>query len=200
MHLKNNTGGWLLPEGRRTKDLDCVYGTVTGQVTSSLTCNTKCMLQIHCCQPLCLVSSAVESQPPLTSSFPSLRLCLAHGAPTQQLCSTPPPKGRTGEKRQPSAKVKAGKEGRVSSSRSAQPANCFCNPSAPGPCTVLPVRCVLLYEQHPLHPVPTGLPACSIQAGRWEKGIRREQLVIRTSKNCFQPSPVQCLLGIWTLR
>lgn len=197
MHLKNNAGGWLLPEGRRTKGLDCLCGTVTGQVTSSLTCNTKSMLQIHCCQLLCLVSSAMESQPFLTSSFPSLRPCRAHGA----LCRVPPPRGRTGERtQQPSAKVKAGKEGSVSSIRSAQSGNCFCNASAPGPHTVLPVCWMLLYKQHPLHPVPMVLPACSMHGGRWGKGVRRKQLIMRTSQNCFQPSPFQCLLGIWTLR
>lgn len=89
MHLKGNAGRWLLPEGRRTKDLDCLCGMVASQATSSLTCNTKCMMQIHCCQPLCPISSATESQVPLTSSFPFSRPCPQHGAPTQLLCIIP---------------------------------------------------------------------------------------------------------------
>lgn len=150
MHLKCNIGRWSLPEGRRTKDLDCLCGTVTSQATSSLTRNTKCTMQIHCCQPLRPVSSATESQAPLLSSFPFPRPCTQHGAPTQLLCIIPPPRGRTGKRRwSPSAKVKAGKEGNISSTKSAQPTNCFCNPSAPGPHTVLPGGWMILYGQHP---------------------------------------------------
>lgn len=64
---------------------------------------------------------------------PSLRLCPVHGAPAQLLCSILPARGRTGERRQqPPAKVKASKEGSVSSIRSSQSADCCCNPSALG--------------------------------------------------------------------
>jgi len=170
MRLKNNAGGWLLSKGRRTKDLDCLSGTVTGQVTSSLTCNNKRTLQIHCCQPPCPFLFAVKSQTPTTSSFPSPRPCPAHGAPVQLLCNISPHRGRTGKRRcQPSAKVNAVKEGSVSSIRSAQPAKCFCNPFAPGRCTVLPVCWMLLYEQHPLHPVRMVLQAAASRKGDGEK-------------------------------
>lgn len=116
----------MLQEERRTEDFNHLWGTIAGQVTSSLTCNTKSLLQTCCCPPSCPISSA-------TSSSPSLRLCPVHRAPTRLLCSILPARGRTGERRrQPPAKVKAAKEGSVSSIRSAQSADCCCNPSALG--------------------------------------------------------------------
>lgn len=179
MDLKNNAGGWLLPEGRRTKDLGCLCATVTDQVISSLTCNTKCMLQIHCCQPLCLgahaMDSAIESQPSLTSSFPSLRPCLAHGAPAQLLCSIPAPRGRMGQRSQrPAAKVKAGKEGSVSSIRSAQSASCFSNPSAPGLRTGLCAR-GLDAAVHAAPPSPCPHCTASLQHPGREMGKRSKE-------------------------
>lgn len=183
----------MLPEGRRTKDLGCLCGMVTAQVTSSLTCNTKCMLQIYCCQPLCFVSST-EPQPPLTSSFPPFRPCPAHEAPAQLLCSFPHPEGgqaRGGDNLQQRLRLQK-KEVSAQSGQLSQPT------AAVIPLPQVPVLFCSCFECccTSSNLVPIVLSACSIQTGRWGKGVKRKQLIMRVSQNCFQILLLQCVLGV----
>lgn len=48
--------------------------------------------------------------------------------------------------------------------------------------------------------VPMVLSACSMQIGRWGKGVKNKQLIMKISQNRFQIFLLQHVLGAWTLR
>lgn len=129
-----------------------------------------------------------------------------HGAPARLLCSILPPRGRTAERRrQPPAKVKAAKEGSVSSIRSAQSADCCCNPSALGlphcPASVLEATT----QAGPHSPCLHGAASPRPPGRRGEK----EAADARNLPELFLAPPLcnacyykrlLCILGTWTLR